>query len=58
MEISNFAMNILQHGNFPIYPVEPIIRHGNEVRTTGCEDEGRLITETAGHHFGMAEEGL
>ena len=48
VEISNFATNILQHGNFPIYPVEPIIRHGNEVRTTGCEDEGRLITETAG----------
>ncbi len=46
VEISNFATNILQHGNFPIYPVEPIIRHGNEVRTTGCKDEMQLIDET------------
>lgn len=47
VEISNFATNILQHGNFPIYPVEPIIRHGNEVRTTRCDDEEQLILETA-----------
>ena len=47
VEISNFATNILQHGNFPIYPVQPIIRHGNEVRVTGCEDEERLIQEAA-----------
>lgn len=31
IEISDFAMKILQHGNFPIYPVEPIIRHGKDV---------------------------
>lgn len=31
VEISDFATNILRHGNFSIYPVEPIIRHGNEV---------------------------
>lgn len=48
VEISNFAINILQHGNFPIYPVEPIIRHGSEVRTTRCEDEGQLVLETVG----------
>ncbi len=48
VEISNFAINILQHGNFPIYPVEPIIRHGNEVRITKCEDEEQLVSETAG----------
>ena len=47
VEISNFATNILQHGNFPIYPVEPIIRHGNEVRVTKCEDENGLIQEAA-----------
>lgn len=46
VEISNFATNILQHGNFPIYPVEPIIRHGEEVCTIGCKDEEQLITET------------
>lgn len=47
VEISNFATNVLQHGNFPIYPVEPIIRHGNEVRIAGCEDEAHLIAEAA-----------
>ncbi len=46
VEISNFAMNILQHGNFPVYPVEPIIRHGEEVRITGCDRKEELITET------------
>lgn len=30
VEISEFATFILQHGNFEIYPVEPIIRHGDE----------------------------
>lgn len=47
VEISDFAMNILQHGNFPVYPVEPIIRHGNEVQITKCDDEERLVLETA-----------
>lgn len=32
VEISNFATNILRHGTFSIYPVEPIIRHGDEPR--------------------------
>lgn len=31
VEISEFATDILRHGSFPIYPVEPIVRHGNEV---------------------------
>lgn len=48
VEISNFATNILQHGNFPIYPVEPIIRHGKEVRTVPCENERHLVRETTG----------
>lgn len=47
VEISNFATNILQHGNFPIYPTQPIIRHGNEVRITSCENEEQLILEAA-----------
>ncbi|HKM34177.1 MAG TPA: 3'-5' exonuclease [Lachnospiraceae bacterium] len=46
VEISNYATNILQHGSFPIYPVEPIIRHGEEVRTTRCGGEEQLIMET------------
>ncbi len=34
VEISNFAANILHHGNFSVYPIEPIIRHGKEVVVT------------------------
>ncbi len=30
VEISDFATKILHHGKFAVYPVEPIIRHGNE----------------------------
>lgn len=47
VEISNFATSILQHGNFPVYPVEPIIRHGNEVRTVKCSSEEAMILEAA-----------
>lgn len=43
VEISNFATEILRHGNFPIYPVEPIIRHGNEVCVTACENEEKML---------------
>lgn len=32
IEISEFATNILRHGSFSIYPAEPIIRHGNQVK--------------------------
>ena len=32
VEISNFATEILHHGRFFHYPVEPIIRHGKEVQ--------------------------
>lgn len=31
VEISHFATDILSHGKFMRYPVEPIIRHGNPV---------------------------
>lgn len=42
IEISNFAHNILKHGTFPIYPVEPIIRHGNEVSISECGNKREL----------------
>lgn len=45
VEISDFATRILQHGNFPVYPVEPILRHGEAVRVTECEAEPELFTE-------------
>lgn len=46
VEISNFATEILRHGNFSIYPVEPIIRHGNEVCMTECKDEADMLAQT------------
>ena len=49
VEISEFATNILRHGSFPIYPVEPIIRHGEEVRLSKCGDSeeiNRKVLET------------
>lgn len=46
VEISDFATEILRHGNFSIYPVEPISRHGNEVRVEACRDEKSMIQET------------
>lgn len=44
IEISKFATDILRHGTFPIYPVEPIIRHGNDVSVIKSEDETALIS--------------
>lgn len=38
VEISDFATAILRHGSFPIYPVEPIIRHGKAVALEACQD--------------------
>ncbi len=32
IEISEYALRILRHGNFSVYPVEPIIRHGKPVQ--------------------------
>lgn len=46
VEISNFANEILRHGDFSIYPVEPIIRHGNKVFTKACQDEKELFAST------------
>lgn len=46
VEISKFATEILRHGSFSIYPVDPIDRHGNAVRVTECSDERGMIQET------------
>ncbi len=43
VEISNFATEILRHGDFSIYPVEPIIRHGNDVRIDEYRDVRSLV---------------
>lgn len=43
VEISEFATNVLKHGSFSIYPVEPIIRHGKEVAL----EEQKNLSDTA-----------
>lgn len=43
VEISNFAQGILDHGSFPGYPIEPIIRHGNEVSVKECSTEEIML---------------
>lgn len=57
VEISEFATEILRHGNFPVYPVEPIIRHGNEVQVTECRDETDMISKVIDAIAGWQEEG-
>ena len=47
VEISDFATNILHHGRFSIYPVEPIIRHGNPVRVEQTADEKDMVRKAA-----------
>lgn len=43
MEISDFANEILRHGDFAIYPVEPVLRHGTAVRKEAFDDEEALL---------------
>ncbi len=47
VEISDFATNILYHGQFSSYPVEPIIRHGVPVEVSRCMDESSLYRSAA-----------
>lgn len=43
VEISDFANEILRHGDFAIYPVEPVLRHGTAVRKEAFGDEAELL---------------
>ena len=58
IEISNFAMRILQHGNFPVYPVEPIIRHGKDVTMAQLSDDKELYSYAAEQVKHWQKEGL
>ena len=42
VEISEFATEVLRHGDFSIYPAEPILRHGNPVSTQGFATEAEM----------------
>lgn len=47
VEISDFATNILHHGQFSVYPVEPIIRHGNPVQVQQVLNRAEMIRVAA-----------
>lgn len=47
VEISEFATDVLKHGTFPIYPVEPIIRHGDKVDIIQSRDHIDLASKIA-----------
>lgn len=46
VEISDFATEILRHGDFSIYPVEPISRHGSQVLIRECGSEEQMLQES------------
>ncbi len=47
VEISEFAAGILRHGNFPIYPAEPISRHGSPVNMAVCSGKEAMLQKMA-----------
>lgn len=47
IEISEFATNILHHGQFSIYPVEPIIRHGEPVQLEEVSNFDTILQKAA-----------
>ena len=47
IEISDFATNILRHGQFFTYPVEPIIRHGKPVMVEAVTSHGAASCQSA-----------
>ena len=57
VEISGFATEILRHGDFSIYPVEPIIRHGKEVSKLSCRDQIEMLQKAVITIRGWEKEG-
>jgi len=47
IEISEFATEILHHGSFQVYPVQPIVRHGEPVANMQCKSEEEQIEKTS-----------
>ncbi len=45
VEISEYALRILRHGIFSVYPVEPIIRHGKPVQEIRIEPPRRRMEQ-------------
>lgn len=58
IEISEFATNILHHGQFSTYPVEPIIRHGSPVELAEVSDAEALLQKAAATCKAWQKKGL
>lgn len=58
VEIANFATDILYHGTFDVYPVEPIIRHGDPVGIHEYADEKAGLTYLTSKIKEWQEEGM
>ncbi|MBR6614916.1 MAG: AAA family ATPase [Lachnospiraceae bacterium] len=58
VEISKFATKILQHGTFSTYPVEPIIRHGEEPKLLQANSSNSLFEQAAAICREWQEKGL
>lgn len=58
VEISNFATKILHHGRFAVYPVEPIIRHGDEPVVRKVRERADLCRKAATVCRKWQEKGL
>lgn len=56
VEISEFATDILRHGTFPIYPVEPIVRHGDKVECIECKDKDALMEAATAYAIKMRDK--
>lgn len=57
VEISEFATEVLRHGNFPIYPAEPILRHGNPVSVTAYNTDAEMNQAVVNIIEGWKKEG-
>lgn len=58
IEIAKTAVGILEHGHFPVYPIEPIVRHGEPVEIRALADREELLKETANCIRTFHEKGL
>ena len=57
IEISEFAQKILRKGSFTSYPIEPVIRHGNEVSFIKA-DKADIYTKAASIISAWQKQGL
>jgi DNA helicase-2/ATP-dependent DNA helicase PcrA len=57
VEISNYASRVLKHCTFKTYDIEPIIRHGKEVKVCKVKNEEEMLKQTAQILRGSREAG-